>query len=60
MYGTSNFSQDAHQYVRGLQMCIVLIDGATLADLMIQSGLGVTTTAAYEVKRVDSDYFAEE
>lgn len=56
---TSNFSQEAHNYVKGLGMRIVLIDGATLADLMIQAGLGVTTTASYDIKRVDSDYFAE-
>ena len=39
---------------------IVLIDGEKLATLMIDHGLGVTLEASYEVKRVDSDYFAEE
>jgi restriction system protein len=39
---------------------IVLIDGDALAQLMIDHGLGVTTTAAYEVKKIDTDYFAEE
>jgi restriction system protein len=39
---------------------VVLIDGPELAGLMIDFGLGVTTTATYEVKRVDSDYFGEE
>jgi restriction system protein len=38
----------------------VLIDGELLTDLMIDHGLGVTTVAAYELKRIDSDYFAEE
>lgn len=32
---------------------------AELAERMIDFGLGVTTTATYEVKRVDSDYFVE-
>jgi len=27
---------------------------------MIDHGLGVTLEASYEVKRIDSDYFAEE
>jgi len=27
---------------------------------MIDHGLGVTLAAGYEVKRIDSDYFAEE
>ena len=39
---------------------IVLIDGEKLATLMIDHGLGITLEASYEVKRIDSDYFAEE
>ena len=39
---------------------IVLIDGETLAQLMIDFGIGVSTIATYELKRVDSDYFVEE
>jgi restriction system protein len=38
----------------------VLIDGEKLATLMIDHGLGVTTVASYDVKRIDSDYFSEE
>jgi restriction system protein len=36
-----------------------LIDGDQLAELMIDHGIGVATAATYEVKRIDSDYFAE-
>lgn len=39
---------------------LVLIDGERLAELMIEHGLGVTTVAIYEVRRVDSDFFASE
>jgi restriction system protein len=39
---------------------IVLIDGFELADLMIDYGLGVTETASYPLKRIDSEFFAEE
>jgi restriction endonuclease Mrr len=28
--------------------------------LMIDCGLGTTSTAMYEIKRIDSDYFTEE
>ena len=38
---------------------IVLIDGDQLAQLMIDHDVGVSTTKTYEIKRVDSDYFAE-
>ena len=36
---------------------IVLIDGITLAELMIDNDLGVATAQTYKVKRIDSDYF---
>jgi restriction system protein len=39
---------------------IVLIDGETLAELMIEHGVGVTEEASYTIYRVDSDYFNEE
>jgi restriction system protein len=38
---------------------VVLIDGETLADLIIDQGVGVSLQRPYEVKRVDSDYFSE-
>ena len=57
---TSGFSQEAREYVGRIEKRIVLIDGPTLANLMIESGLGVATVATYELKRVDSDYFTDE
>jgi restriction system protein len=39
---------------------IVLIDGARLADLMIEHDLGVAVTATYQLKRIDSDFFSED
>jgi restriction system protein len=38
----------------------VLVDGAQLAELMIDHGVGVTTAKRFEIKRVDSDYFTVE
>ena len=38
----------------------MLIDGDMLAQLMIDYNIGVALSAAYELKRVDSDYFAED
>jgi restriction system protein len=54
---TSDFSREAHEYVARIGSKIVLIDGPTLAQLMIDFGVGVTTEKIYEVKRVDSDFF---
>ncbi len=57
---TSYFTRDAEDYVTRIDSKIVLIDGETLAQLMIDHGLGVAPIAAYEVKRIDSDYFTDE
>jgi restriction system protein len=57
---TSTFTKDALEYVPRNETKIVLIDGQQLAQHMIDYNLGVTTVNAYEVKRMDSDYFGEE
>jgi len=57
---TSTFTKDAREYAQNLEAKLILIDGERLADLMIQYGLGVSTTMFYEIKKVDSDYFNEE
>jgi restriction system protein len=56
---TSSFSREAHDFVRSIDSKITLIDGATLAEFMIDYGVGVTSFATYELKRTDADYFAE-
>lgn len=57
---TSTFTKEALASATKHDARIVLIDGEKLATLMIDHGLGVTLEASYEVKRIDSDYFAEE
>lgn len=57
---TSDFTKEANDYVSRIDSKIVLIDGKSLARLMIDFGVGVTNVAAYEVKKLDADYFAEE
>lgn len=57
---TSAFSDGAKDYVSRIDSKIVLIDGNTLTQLMIDYRIGVTTFASYEMKRIDSDYFAED
>lgn len=57
---TSDFPQTARDYVSRIDSKIVLIDGDTLAQLMIDYNIGVSAVASYELKRVDSDYFTEE
>ena len=57
---TSSFSRDAQDYVGRIEKRIVLIDGARLAALMIEYGVGVTTRQTLTIKALDSDYFLEE
>ena len=57
MITTSQFTQEAHDFVAKIEKKIVLIDGPRLAELMIDFGIGVTEVASYSIKRLDSDYF---
>lgn len=54
---TSSFSADAVNYVSSIDAKIVLIDGKRLSELMIDYDVGVTPVTAYQLKRIDSDYF---
>jgi restriction system protein len=56
---TSTFSKDA-RYADSLDSKVILIDGAQLAELMFEHGVGVVTVSAYAIKRIDLDFFEEE
>jgi len=57
---TGAFTRDAEQYISTIDPKVVLIDGARLVELMIDHNLGVSTVDAYELKKIDSDFFLEE
>jgi restriction system protein len=56
---TSDFSKEAYEYVSRIESKIVLMDGATLSNLMIEFDVGVTGVATYEIKKIDLDYFTD-
>ena len=57
---TSDFSGEARNYVEGIEQRIILVDGAELARLMFEFGVGVTPVGTpYVLKRVDIDFFDE-
>nr|WP_228282031.1 restriction endonuclease [Rubrobacter marinus] len=56
---TSDFSKQARDYASAIESSVVLIDGETLAGLMIDHDVGTAVESSYEIKRVDSDYFTE-
>ena len=57
---TSQFSQEAKDYVSRIEKKIILIDGQELAQLMIDHGIGVMEVRTYTVRKLDLDYFGEE
>lgn len=58
---TSGFSRDARDFAHNLSnKTIVLVDGEELAELMIDSDVGVSVEKVYRIKKVDSDYFEDE
>ena len=57
---TATFSKEAEDYITRIERKIVLVDGQRMAELMIAHNVGVTVMQTYEIKRVDSDFFAEE
>lgn len=56
---TSHFTATANEYVGQIEKRIVLIDGPRLVELMIEHNVGVETAKAFELKKIDHDYFDE-
>ena len=58
---TAKFTKEARQYAEKQHTTkVVLVDGSALAKLMIEYNLGVSTEVIYRIKRVGSDFFAED
>ncbi|MGA3174037.1 MAG: restriction endonuclease, partial [Syntrophorhabdales bacterium] len=57
---TSTFTKDALASMREYSSRIILIDGSTLADYMIDHGVGVSVASTYEIKKIDLDFFEGE
>lgn len=56
---TGHFANNAYEYVRTIEPKVILIDGETLSNLMIEYSLGTTTIESYHIKKLDLDYFEE-
>jgi restriction system protein len=58
---TSDFSGEALEYAKKIDSPkIVLIDGETLAQYMIDHDVGVSKVKNFEIKRKDTDFFVED
>ena len=56
---TSTYTADAVDYAARIDTKVILIDGKALSNLMIDFDVGVSASATYVVKRIDSDYFED-
>ena len=56
---TSYFPASAHDFVARVSKRVILIGGEDLASLMIRHRVGVRVKDAYEIKKIDVDYFIE-
>ncbi len=54
---TSSFSKSAIEYVKAIEPKVILIDGKTLTNLMIEFNVGTTAVESYQIKKIDLDYF---
>jgi restriction system protein len=53
MITTSWFSNEAKTYVNQIEKRIVLVDGESLVNLMMDYGVGVSTAKTYLIQRID-------
>lgn len=56
---TSRFSKEARDFAASASDSLVLLDGAELADLMVEYGVGVSEREKFTLVSIDGDYFEE-
>ena len=56
---TSKYTNEAQEYASSIDSKIILIDGVSLVQYMIDHNIGVNTYDTYDIKKMDIDYFTE-
>jgi restriction system protein len=59
-FTTSDYSKGAYEYASTVEHSIILINKEKLLDLIIEYNVGVQLTHAYELKKIDIDYFEDD
>ena len=54
---TSDYTAESREFVKNIDAKIVLVSGRQFVELMLEHRVGVTVTAIYELKKIDSDFF---
>src|SRR5690625_2919537 len=57
---TSDYSQEARDYVENLAMNIILINGDELTEFMYRYNLGVTDRETFVLKNVNESFFVDD
>ncbi|MFO9199147.1 restriction endonuclease [Legionella pneumophila serogroup 1] len=57
---TTDFSNEAREYLKVIDKKIILLNGKELIELMWEYNIGLNVSATYEVKDLDLDFFKEE
>ncbi len=56
---SSDFSNEAYEYVKNIDSKIILINDEKLSQYMYDYNLGVIVEDTYEIKKLDEDFFSE-
>jgi restriction system protein len=56
---TSDFTDEAREFVKNIDAKIILVSGMQMAELMYEHNIGMNIYATYEIKKLDLDYFSE-
>jgi len=56
---TSEFSKEAYEYVKNLDIAVILIDGEKLSHYMVENELGISLKHNFKIYSIDNDYFEE-
>jgi len=56
---TSEFSKEAYEYVKNLDIAVILIDGEKLSQYMVENELGISLKHNFKIYSIDNDYFEE-
>ena len=54
---TSRYTDEARESAQRLRERVILVDGLRLAELMIEFNVGALSAAAFELKKIDLDFF---
>ncbi len=54
---SSDFSNDTYEYIKDIEIKIILINGEKLSKYMYDYNIGVNVEDTYKIKKIDEDYF---